>query len=217
MKEGFKKYGHGLYAMYIFIYLPWFFYLEGRTTITYTEVHCFLDDWIPFCEIFIIPYILWFFYMIITCIFMYFKAERGEFRRFALALIIGMSTAMLICQFFPNCVKLRPPVLEQKGILTGLISGLYTIDTSTNVFPSVHVLNSLIACVALERNRYFKKSSLLRIANIILCILICLSTLFLKQHSVLDLLGGIVLYIILFVVLYIPDWKIFRDKEVLHP
>lgn len=217
MKELFKKYGHCLFALYIFIYLPWFFWLEGLDGVTYNEIHCFLDDIIPFCEIFIIPYILWFFYMILTCIYMYFKAERGEFLRFAIALTGGMSIAMLICQIYPNCVNLRPAEFAHDNIFTVLVKGLYAIDTSTNVFPSIHVLNSIIACVALERNTFFRRHRYFRIINVLLCVLICLSTLFLKQHSVLDLLGGVTLYVILYLVLYVPDWKIFRSKEILLP
>lgn len=217
MKELFKKYGHCLFALYIFIYLPWFFWLEGLDSVAYNEIHCFLDDIIPFCEVFIIPYILWFFYMILTCIYMYFKAERGEFLRFAIALTGGMSIAMLICQIYPNCVNLRPAEFTHDNIFTVLVKGLYAIDTSTNVFPSIHVLNSIIACVALERNTSFRRHRYCRIINVLLCVLICLSTLFLKQHSVLDLLGGVALYVILYLVLYVPDWKIFRSKEILLP
>ena len=217
MKERFKKYGHCLFALYIFIYLPWFMYLEGRDHIVHTEIHCFLDDIIPFCEIFIIPYLLWFFYIVATCIYLYLKAERGEFLRFAFAMAMGMTTSLIICQFFPNCVKLRPQDLNIDGFLSGLIGGLYNVDTSTNVFPSVHALNSLIACVALERNKYFKKHKILRVLNITLCVSICLSTMFLKQHSALDVVGSLVLYGILFVVLYVPDWKIFRGKYVVMP
>lgn len=214
MKKLFKKYGHGLFALYLFIYLPWFFWLEGLN-LTYHEIHCFLDDLIPFCEVFIIPYISWFFYMIITCIFMYFKAERGEFLRFAIALTGGMSIAMIIYQIYPSCVNLRPEAFLHDNIFTRLINGLYTIDTSTNVFPSIHVLNSIIACVALNRNAYFRRIRFLRLANVLLCILICLSTLFLKQHSVLDLIGGALLYVVLYLLLYVPDWKIFRSREIL--
>lgn len=217
MNKLFKKYGHGLFGLYLFIYLPWFFWLEGMKDVVYNEIHCFLDDLIPFCEIFIIPYILWFFYMIATCIFMYFKAERGEFLRFAIALTGGMSIAMIICQIYPSCVNLRPVEFPHNNVFTKLIGMLYAIDTSTNVFPSIHVLNSIIACVALERNTFFRRSNLLRLGNILLCILICLSTLFLKQHSVLDLIGGALLYVILYLLLYVPDWKIFKSREILIP
>ncbi|MCM1468011.1 MAG: phosphatase PAP2 family protein [Alistipes sp.] len=217
MKELFRKCWHGLFALYIFIYLPWFFYVEGLTDIRFTEIHCFLDDMIPFKEIFIVPYVLWAFYVIAACVFLFFKEERGMFLRYAIALTGGMSIAMIIYMIFPNCVNLRPQELITDNIFSRMVARLYIMDTSTNVFPSIHVLNSIIVCVALEKNKTFKKFPILRILNVAMAISICLSTLFLKQHSVLDGLGAVVLYLILYLALYVPDWKIFRDTQILLP
>lgn len=215
MKNFLQKYGHGFCALYIFIYLPWFFYLENRTNINYSVVHCSLDNVIPFCEYFIIPYILWFLYIVATCVYMFFKAERGEFYRFALSLITGMTLFLIISHIYPTSVNIRPQGMVVDNIFTWLISGLHGIDTSTNVFPSIHVFNSIVACVALEKNHFFKKFKKLRIANIVLCISICLSTVFLKQHSIIDVIGGIALYLILYIIIYVPEWKFFKNKEIL--
>lgn len=217
MKELFRKCWHGLFALYIFIYLPWFFYVEGLTDLNFTEIHCFLDDLIPFKEVFIIPYILWAFYVLAACVFLFFKEERGMFLRYAIALTGGMSIAMIIYMIFPNCVNLRPDVLTNNTVFSRVVAQLYAIDTSTNVFPSIHVLNSIIVCVALEKNKTFKKFPVLRALNVVLAVSICLSTLFLKQHSVLDGLGSVVLYAVLYLALYVPDWKIFRGTEILLP
>lgn len=217
MKKLFRKCWHGLFALYIFIYLPWFFYVEGLTDLNFTEIHCFLDDLIPFKEIFIVPYVLWAFYVLAACVFLFFKEERGMFLRYAIALTGGMSIAMTIYMIFPNCVNLRPQELLTDNIFSRIVDKLYVIDTSTNVFPSIHVLNSIIVCVALEKNKTFKKFHILRMLNVVLAVSICLSTLFLKQHSVLDGLGAVILYLFLYLVLYVPDWKIFRGTEILLP
>lgn len=217
MKELFRKCWHGLFALYIFIYLPWFFYVEGLTDLNFTEIHCFLDDLIPFEEIFIIPYIFWAFYVVAACVFLFFKEERGMFLRYAIALTGGMSICMVIYMIFPNCVNLRPAALTDNTVLSAIVSRLYLIDTPTNVFPSIHVLNSIIVCVALEKNTTFKRFPVLRVLNVALAVCICLSTVFLKQHSVLDGLGAVVLYLILYAVLYVPDWRLFRGKEILLP
>lgn len=215
MKSLFKKYGHGLFAIYLFIYLPWFFYLEGLDA-NYHIIHCFLDDYIPFKEIFIIPYLIWYFYIILTCIYMFFRSERGEFYRFAIALTGGMTVAMIIFWIYPSCVDMRP-VIEDTNLLTHLILALHAIDTSTNVCPSIHVFNSVVACVALWRNPYLHNRKIFQFTNILLCVLICLSTVFLKQHSVLDIFWALVEYIIFYLVLYVPQWKLFQNKEVLLP
>ena len=66
MKKFFSKYKHAWPLLYIFIYFPWFLWLEQRD-VTYTMIHTRIDDLIPFLEIFVIPYFLWFF--ICTCCF----------------------------------------------------------------------------------------------------------------------------------------------------
>ncbi|MFR4337513.1 MAG: phosphatase PAP2 family protein [Lachnospira pectinoschiza] len=48
-------------------------------------------------------------------------------------------------------------------------------------------------------------------ASLILCILICLSTMFLKQHSVYDVIGGIVLMVYVFYALHSARKK-YRSK-----
>ena len=57
----FKKKGWRLlWALYIFIYLPWFFTLEHFITLDTPGIHILntqIDYAIPFCEYFIIPYI----------------------------------------------------------------------------------------------------------------------------------------------------------------
>ena len=94
-----------LFALYAFIYLPWFFYLEHKITMDYPGIHILngtIDSYIPFLEIFIIPYLLWFVYIAASCIYMVLKADNKEFIRFALSLIIGMSVSMFICMIYPN-------------------------------------------------------------------------------------------------------------------
>lgn len=213
MKNFLQKYGHAWCALYIFIYLPWFFHLEELTNVKYNVIHCRLDNYIPFCEYFIIPYILWFAYIAGTCVFMFLKAERREYYRFAFTLMVGMTTFLIVSHIYPNCVNMRPKSLEVDNFFTWLISGLHGMDTSTNVFPSIHVFNSLVACVALEQNQFFKRFKKLRVANVVLCISICLSTVFLKQHSVVDVLGGIVLYMTLYIIFYLPKRKPISSKE----
>ena len=48
---------------YFAIYLPWFGHLEKTVTTHFHVIHTALDDYIPFCEYFIIPYLLWFGYV----------------------------------------------------------------------------------------------------------------------------------------------------------
>ena len=71
-----KKYKHGLViAIYAILYLIAFNYLENRTVYSYRYhvIDTVFDSYIPFCEYFIVPYLLWFPYMIMTIWYFIFK------------------------------------------------------------------------------------------------------------------------------------------------
>ena len=55
------EFSHLKYLLFWPIYLASFAFLE-RVWVNrnYHPVHCALDDMIPFCEYFLIPYVLWF-------------------------------------------------------------------------------------------------------------------------------------------------------------
>lgn len=198
-----------LFGLYVFIYLPWFFYLEKTITLETPGIHIIdfsLDNAIPFCEYFIIPYVLWFFYIAAACMYMVLKSSTSEFLRFALSLIVGMSLALTICMIYPNGITLRPDFIPD-NFCGRIVAGLYVTDTSTNVFPSIHVYNSLAVHIALSKCEAFRKHTILCYSSLVLCILICLSTVFLKQHSIIDVIGGIGLMLVMYVLVYMVDYK----------
>ena len=73
VNEFIAKYKHGLLLLYFLIYLPWFGYLEENVTTHFHVIHVALDDKIPFCEYFIIPYMLWFAYVAWGVAYFFFK------------------------------------------------------------------------------------------------------------------------------------------------
>jgi len=111
-----------------------------------TNIHIALDDYIPFCKYFIIPYMLWFAYIAATVIFFFFY-NRNEFIKYALFLITGMSICVVIYYIWPSYQTLRP-TLTDSDIFTSIIGFIYSADSSSNICPSIHVLNSLAAHIA---------------------------------------------------------------------
>lgn len=191
------------------IYLPWFFILEQTINADTPGMHIIdttFDQMIPFCEIFVIPYYFWFVYVIGTCLFFMIYGTDKEFIRMALSLIIGMSLCLIICMIYPNGLDIRPQTLPD-NLFGKLVASLYVVDTPYNVFPSIHVYNSVILHVALNRCEALKDHRGVRIASLVICILICLSTLFLKQHSVKDVCGGIAMSAIMYCLVYIADYR----------
>ena len=62
LKKLIRKYGHVWMLSYAFIYIPWFTRLQENINKPYHVMHTALDDMIPFEEIFIVPYLMWFLY-----------------------------------------------------------------------------------------------------------------------------------------------------------
>lgn len=180
---------------YAWFYLCFFFLLEHYVTVPVLVTHCHLDDVIPFCKYAIIPYYLWFVWVGGTLGWMLLRAPRQEFWRLCLPLFGGMTLALLFCALVPNGVYLRPRAVPGNDVFAILVRGLYRTDTATNVFPSIHVFNAVTLDMAYQRSGCFAGAHRrrLRAGARALDIAIILSTLLLKQHSVLDALGGIVL------------------------
>ena len=204
--------------MYIFIYLPWFYYNECTITPGLPIIHiihCSLDDLIPFCEYFIIPYISWFFYILFACLFILYKGSDSEFFKLAMSLVIGMSLSMAICMIYPSGLNLRPDVFPRHNIFSALVAIIYSSDTPTNVFPSVHVFNSLAIHISLSKLKVLENYKWVKNCSLVLCILICLSTVFIRQHSILDVTAAIIMMTVLYTAIYVLDYsKLFsRNKE----
>lgn len=206
IKHFLKKYNHALVFLYALIYMPWFIYLEKHVTRNYYLIHSPLDDYIPFVEYFIVPYLLWFVFIAAGALYLFFKDKKG-FLQMALFLIIGMSLFLLICTFFPNGLNLRPTTFARDNIFVSLVRFVYSVDTPTNVLPSMHVFYSVGISIGLTRTESLKNKPWVHFGILLLTVLIILSTVFLKQHSVTDMFAGLVMSGILYQVVYVHEEK----------
>lgn len=204
MKNFIKKYGHAWILSYAFIYLPWFAYLERTITTKYNVIHVALDDYIPFNEYFVIPYFMWFAY-VATAILYFFFTNKQDYYRLCAFLFIGMTISLIICSIYPNGTDFRPLLDPDKNIFTAMVAHLYTIDTCTNVFPSIHVFNSIGVHISILHSEALSKYRWLRIGSFILMFSICLSTVFLKQHSIMDVIGACLMARVLYQLVYKPE------------
>ncbi len=207
MKQLLKKYHHVWILLYLLIYFPWFFWLEYTVTGDFHIIHTRIDDMIPFVEYFIIPYLAWFLYVSITVLYFMLK-NRRDFYHTCAYLFMGMTVCLMICTVFHNGTDLRTNVDPNKNICFWLVAALHTVDTNTNIFPSIHVFNSVAIHVAIVKSESLKDRPLLHAASLVLCVLICLSTMFLKQHSVVDVTGALVLAYILYPIAYPRTYEV---------
>ena len=187
-----KKYRHGFVIVaYFIVYLILFNYLEHRPVRAYHVVHTVFDDMIPFCEIFIIPYLLWFPYVILTVAYFLFRNKnKREYFQLIFNLMMGMTVFLVVSYVYPNIQYLRPAVFPRNNIFTQLVTCIYRSDTPTNILPSIHVFNSLAVYFAIRHCQALKDKKWIQRSSLILSTLIILSTMFIKQHSVIDVCLG---------------------------
>ena len=210
MKDFFAKYKHAWCLLYAFIYLPWFVFLE-KNVIHYSIVDVALDDYIPFNECFIVPYFMWFAY-VAGAIMYFFFTNKEDYYKLCAFLFIGMTISLIICTIWPNGHNLRPAVLERDNIFTGMVQALWSTDTPTNVFPSIHVYNSIGVHLAIMNSEALKNRRVIRAGSFVLMVSICLATVFLKQHSVVDGVGAVVLSMFMYRMVYRTE-HVVRQRE----
>lgn len=185
------------------IYGALFFALERlRQPVQYHVMHTKLDDLIPFCEGFVIPYVFWFLFLIgIHCYTA--KHDAAAFQRLMSFVAVSHTCALIIFALFPTCQHLRPLVFQRQNLLTQVTAFFYHIDTSTNVCPSLHVVGSMAVWYA-ARDAGLCSRRGGRVFFSTTTVLICLSTVFLKQHSVLDVAAGLLLSDLVYRLVYRP-------------
>lgn len=155
----------------------------------YYLMHCELDDVIPFCELFLIPYLFWFVFMAGIHLYTFFTDQRA-FKRLMWFIILSYSIGLLFFFCYPSVQVLRPGVFPRDNILTEMMAAFYRHDTNTNVCPSLHVVGSMAVWYAARDTRLFEHRGW-RMFFHVTTFLICISTVFLKQHSAIDVLVGL--------------------------
>lgn len=205
MKAFVEKYKHGIpVVIYGIIYMVWFALLEQRRSVSYMVVHMNIDDYIPFCEVFVIPYLLWFLYVPAVVLYLFFKDKEGYWKTLVF-LGTGMTVFLVISTFIPNIQHLRLRSFPRDNIFTWMVGMIWKADTPTNLFPSIHVFNSLGAHFAVINNEKLRANKRIRYGSAILCGSIILSTMFIKQHSMFDVLTAFIMAAVMYAMVYSFD------------
>lgn len=153
-----------------------------------TPVHMWLDDAIPFQEIFVIPYVFWYILIVISLGWFALYDVRS-FKCLQTYIMITQALAMVVYILYPTRQDLRPEVFPRDNLLTDLVGIIYRFDTNTGVCPSLHVAYSIGIASVWVRQR--NASVLWRTFVVLAVISICLSTMFIKQHSAVDFFAAL--------------------------
>ncbi|MBP3673222.1 MAG: phosphatase PAP2 family protein [Oscillospiraceae bacterium] len=173
-------------------------------------VWCPLDDRIPFCEWFFIPYMFWFVFLVGMHLYL-LLFDIPAFKKFMYFIMITYTTTMIIYFIYPTCQELRPTQFPRDNFLTRFAAGFYQFDTNTNVCPSLHCVGSMAVAFAAWDTERFRKP-VWRVAFMGTALLISVSTVFVKQHSVLDVLWAWLLCAAAYVIVYVAIPKFSKVK-----
>lgn len=167
-------------------------------------VWCKLDDIIKFNEYFVIPYVFW--YILIVVSLGWFALYNIEgFKNLSKYIIITQAVGMICYIIYPTRQDLRPEVFENENFFTWVLSLIYSFDTNTGVCPSLHCAYSFgIASVWLKEKQAW---TWWKIFVFIAVVLICLSTMFVKQHSAVDVMAAIPVGILAEGIIFHKYWK----------
>lgn len=166
-------------------------------------IHFLLDDLIPFQEWFLIPYALWYVGLIGMHLYTLIY-DVDSFKKYTRFLIISMSASTAIFILYPSYQDLRPEDFPRDNLLTWVVGILYSIDTNTNVFPSEHAIGALAVFSAYLHTESMRSPGR-TVVFAIMTILVCLSTVFLKQHSILDVVAALPICLIAYIACY---WRV---------
>ncbi len=205
-----KEYRHLWLLLYWPIYGLMFLFVERFYPVeSYYPVHCVLDDYIPFVEWFLIPYLFWFLFMVGMHIYTLLY-DVSTFRKMMYYTILTNTLTIFIYLVFPTCQNLRPAEFERDNFLTWIMGQYYILDTNTNVCPSLHVIGALGMMFTGWHSKYLEHPAW-KIAFTVTGVLISISTVFLKQHSAVDVLVALPISVIAYLICFRPFSK--KKKE----
>ncbi len=148
-----------------------------------TTLNSTVDNAIPFVPAFIIIYLSTYLFAFVPLLLV---RNRAYFKKVALAYAIVMAVAYAIFLIFPTVIA-RPHIVGG-DIFSRMLALFYTIDLPyRNNFPSLHVAIATLA--ALASFGYAKKYWW----TLAWAAAIAVSTLFVKQHELADVIAGIAL------------------------
>ena len=194
---------HLWYQLYWVVYLIWFFWLDLTVTDPDYIIHSPLDDFIPFNEWFIFPYGSWFFLLAgVTALLWWF--DTASYDKLCLMMFSGMTFCLILYMVLPNGLDIRPTAEEvgRSNIAMTLMQLIWKADASVNVCPSIHCQSSACMAIAFSGSTLAKDRQGLKVLAFGWAALICASTVFTKQHSIIDVFCGLAVAFIWVPVLY---------------
>ena len=202
-------YRHVLLLIFWIVFGTLFYLLELVIPMDFHAVSSSLDAAIPFCEYFMPAYLYWFPFLIGTLAYtLLFNIE--AFKREMYFIMITYTVTLIFYFIYPTKQELRPLTFERENFLVEIVRRFYAFDTNTNVCPSLHVLGSFAAGFAGIQSRRFANwwGRLLMMGS---AVLVSASVVFVKQHSIVDVIAALPVVLIGYIIVYYIPYR--REKK----
>ena len=144
-----------------------------------------IDDYIPFLSVFVIPYLLWYPFIYGMLVY-YCYRDRKQYYNALGSIIAGKLFCFVIYYFWQTTMP--RPVITDSHLFADLIRFVYAVDEPVNCLPSIHVMTTFVIMLIAYSRRSGHKWEFSLVTTI--GTLIILSTLFTKQHAVIDAAAG---------------------------
>lgn len=236
-----KKQFEVVFMKKIFKRIPWYGYLLGAgcfgiqygiyrfsellsrlmDTASYAflpKISC-IDDLIPLVPFFIVIYIYSYLYWVYAPIAVSVTKKSNQIN-FIIGYVVSLFIGSLIFVFLPSYMdRVDEGLIEQMnkpGFFNYLLGFIYGVDggeRAYNLFPSYHCLISLYCYFGVRKQEEISKG--FKITCLVSTILICLSTVFTKQHYIVDIFGGVAISTVVYLVInkINPGQKIIQRRQ----
>ncbi len=146
-----------------------------------------LDAHIPLVPAFSVPYLLFLPALVGTILYAYVSNTR--FKALALSIIIVYLLSYIVYLLYQTYVP--RPAVNGHDVFSSLVQWIYGHDQPYNGMPSTHASGATILAVY-----YLSTSTRLGWLIAVFSLIVVLSTLFVKQHFILDAITGVALGLI---------------------
>ena len=190
-----NKYMDFVWVVLLFVLHTGAYFVTAHVLTGHHPIHVALDDVIHYCKPFIVPYVLWYLYIPLLMLWAWWK-DRAVLRRQALTLLVGMLLSYIVFFAYPTVIDFRPEAVGS-DVFSWICRIIYRYDTPpVNALPSLHCSETLILYLCTFTVDPFRKKKWIHAAALIMAVLICLSTMFVKQHSALDVATGLAVAVV---------------------
>ena len=178
---------HLWFQLYWVVYLVWFFWLDLTIKNPKYIIHSSLAG---------VTALLWWY-------------DTASYDKLCLSMFAGMTFCLIVYMVLPNGLDIRPTAeaVGRSNIAMRILQLLWSADASVNVCPSIHCQSSACMALAFSSSTLTEKRPGLKVLAWVWAALICASTVFTKQHSIVDVVCGLAVAFVWVPVLYHPHRK----------